>query len=190
MKAVLTTLCLALLGAAVFGWLTARREAEEARALRLQLQAAHTLYAQDSARWADQRVALETERARLVTDSARVARRLAGARDSLRSTLGTLAALLAHAGVDSSPVLAEIDSAFAACEATVTNAEARGANCQAQLQVADSVAAANGKLAALYEKSWQNAERRARPHLFRDLFRSAPLWGSLALVLGVLAVLH
>lgn len=190
MKAALTVVCLALLGAAIFGWLTARREAAEARALRLQLQAAHTLYAQDSTRWAGQRASLEAERARLVQDSSRIARRLAGARDSLRSTLGTLASLLATAGVDSSPVLAEIDSAFAACEATVTNAEARGANCQAQLQVADSIAAANGKLAVTYEAAWRNAEARAKSSLVRDLFRSAPVWGPLALLLGVLAVLN
>ena len=189
MKHLLTVLCVVLAGLAVWGLLSARQETAHARALRAQLDSTRLAYGVDSARWAQERTALEADRARLAQEGSRLARTVVVTRDSARQALGTLAALLAARGDDSTgAVLATVEDAFAACDEANAGLAKQLDNCEHRVVLADSQAAANQRLSARYELAWQNAEARARPNFFRDVWRAKGMLLPLLALVGVLVV--
>jgi hypothetical protein len=191
-KTALTILVLLLAGLAVAGFVHASGESARAQVLADSLAEAHARYAADSVAW-------EARRARLVADSTlyaqernRTARLLAQARDTVRNLTGRFAALLAQAGHGDSarPLLEALEGEFAACDAALANCEQRLSNAEARVQLADSVAQANRILAAGYERSWKDAEDRARPSLLRDLWRSKTIWATLLAVVVAIQVVR
>lgn len=143
--------------------------------------------ARDSAgrAWDAERAGLLADMGRLREDSAQLEARRRAARawsqDSIRKLLALIPDSAARAAAEGAVALEAGETAR--CEEQRANCEARAANAEAR------AAGDSTDLAALrlfvrdtLEVSWRDAERRARPSLLRDLWRSRGLTGPLVVV--------
>lgn len=149
--------------------------ANDAREQRRRLEAA--LAARDSALtgWQRDRQELTDSMRELRADSAALERARARARILARDSIGQLLALItdstARAAADSAVRLAIGETE--ACEAERLNCEARAANAE-ERAAGDSLhlAALRVFVTDTLTPAWRDAERRAQPSLWRDVWRS------------------
>lgn len=174
-----------------FGWQGADRRAE---GVRQHMAAERGRFRLDSALRADSLEQLRARLAALRADSADLARQLEIATRDAQAAADSLAVLTA--GLSDSlrdAIAAQVHTIAAvgvACQATLENCEERAANAEARERQEAAAAAAARRLAAVADSSWQDAEQRARPNLFRDLWRTKQVWATVLAVVTVVVVVR
>ncbi len=169
-----------------------RGDAPAVTALRAELQAERD----STAAWRVRAATAAAEAARLREDSVRVYRGWGIAQEAATAGVWAIRELAAQArargdtgtGERLEGAAAAVEAEQAGCSLVVLNCEARAANAEtARADAATRVDSLVAQLDTLGVR-WEDAERRARPSYFRDLWRTKEVTGSLLVILVLLGL--
>lgn len=146
--------------------------------------------------WRQRAAAAAAEAQRLRADSARVYPQWAGAQEAATAGVWAVRAIATQARARGDTTAAEqletaatsVEAERASCSVVVLNCEQRAANAEtARADAAARVDSLAAQLDTLGVK-WEDAEHRAQPSFFRDLWRAKGALGPLLVILAAVVV--